>query len=107
MSAQRQRLPDRRRNETLNFVCNGLRYVATFGFFENGDLAEVFLSNAKVGSHSDAAARDAAIITSIGLQHGVPVDAIRHAVLRDQKGIASSPIGMVLDLIVTKGNDGL
>ena len=98
MIAQRIRLPNRRLNESLAFTCNGLRYIASFGSFENGDLAEVFLGNSKAGSHSDAAAKDSAIICSLALQFGVPLDAIRHALLHDSQGNASSPLGVALDL---------
>jgi len=38
-----------------------------FGRFTDGNLAEVFITNGKAGSDSDANARDAAIITSIAL----------------------------------------
>jgi hypothetical protein len=33
------------------------------------------------------------------LQHGVPVETIKHALLRDGNGVASSPLGTALDLI--------
>ena len=48
---------------------------------------------------SDTAAKDAAVICSIALQYGVPLDVIRHALLRDSRGVASSPLGVALDLI--------
>ena len=69
----------------------------------DGRLAEIFISNAKVGSHSDAAAKDAAVVCSIALQHGVPVDVIRHALLRDPRGVPSSPLGAALDQIAEGG----
>ena len=95
----RTRLRNRRLSETHAFECNGLRYVATISRFDDGRLAEIFISNAKAGSHSDAAAKDAAVVCSIALQYGVPVDVIRHALLRDPRGVASSPLGCALDLI--------
>jgi len=95
----RTRLPNRRACEHFNFSCNGLRYTASIGRFPDGSLAEIFVSNAKAGSHSDAAAKDAAVVCSIALQHGVPVETIRHALLRDPRGVASSPLGAALDLI--------
>ncbi len=98
MSAQRIRLPNRRLNESLAYTCNGLQYIASFGIFETGSLAEVYSANSKSGSHSDAAAKDSAIVCSLALQFGVPLDAIRHALLRDSRGNASSPLGVALDL---------
>jgi hypothetical protein len=95
----RERLPNRRESQQLAFVCNDLRYIATISFFPDGRLAEIFLGNAKAGSHSDSAAKDSAVVCSIALQYGVPVDVIRHALLRDSHGVASSPLAAALDVV--------
>jgi hypothetical protein len=95
----RQRLPNRRLSETFVLACNGLTYLATISRFR---LAEIFISNAKAGSHSDSAAKDAAVVCSIALQHGVPLEAIRRALLRDSHGRASSPLGAALDIVVER-----
>ena len=95
----RQRLPNRRASEQIAFECNALRYVASVSFFPDGRLAEIFLSNAKAGSHSDSAAKDSAVVCSLALQFGVPVDVMRHALLRDAHGRASSPLGCALDIV--------
>jgi hypothetical protein len=63
--SNRARLPNRRRSTTFGFECNGLRYIATVSFFPSGSLAEVFINNAKAGSHSDSAAKDSAVVCSI------------------------------------------
>lgn len=99
MTAFRERLPNRRACVSYSFSCNDLPYTATVGFFPDGRLAEIFIQNRRAGSHSDAAARDSGIVCSLALQSGVPVDTIRHALLRDARGIASSPLGAALDLI--------
>lgn len=99
MSA-RARLPNRRASFNFTFECNGLSYLASISRFQDGRLAEIFISNAKAGSHSDSAAKDSAVVCSIALQYGVPADVIRHALLRDPQGRASSPLGAALDLIV-------
>jgi hypothetical protein len=94
----RNRLPNRR--ASFNFQCNALNYRATISYFPGTNkLAEIFLSNSKAGSDSDSAAKDSAVVCSIGLQHGVPVDVIRKALLRDPRGKASSPLGVALDLL--------
>jgi hypothetical protein len=98
----RTRLPNRRASTTFCFECNSLHYLATVSFFGDGRLAEIFISNAKAGSHSDSAAKDSAVICSIALQHGVPVKMIRHALLRDSRGVASSPLGAALDIIAAE-----
>jgi hypothetical protein len=99
MSATRERLPNRRLSETFAVECNGLRYLASISRFADGRLAEIFISNTKAGSHSDSACKDAAVIASIALQHSVPLEVIRHALLRDSQGRAASPLGCALDLV--------
>jgi hypothetical protein len=97
--SERQRLADRRASETFSLECAGLHYVATISRFDDGRIAEVFLSNHKAGSHADTAAKDSAVVCSIALQHSVPLDVIRHALLRDARGVASSPLGVALDIL--------
>jgi hypothetical protein len=88
----RERLPHRRHSVNFSFECNALPYTATASYFADGRLAEIFIGNRKSGSHSDSAAKDSAVVCSIALQFGVPVDVIRRALLRDagmhQAGLA-------------------
>ena len=102
MSAQRRILPNRRRSETFSFWWLGMHFTATVARFDDGAVAEVFLSNGKVASQADVAARDSAVIASIALQHGAPLDVLRKALLRDSRGVASGPLGTALDLIATE-----
>ena len=95
----RRVLPNRRPCETFGFVSQGQVYSASVAFFDDGGLAEVFLTNGKAGSDSDAAARDSAVTCSIALQFGTPMDVIRRALLRDPQGAPSSPLGVALDMI--------
>jgi ribonucleoside-diphosphate reductase alpha chain len=97
--AARRKLSNRRASITFNFQCNSLGYSATISHYPDGRLAEVFINNSKVGSDSDSAAKDSAVVCSLALQHGVPLATIRKALLRDPRGIASSPLGVALDLI--------
>jgi hypothetical protein len=76
-----------------------MRFTATISRFEDGSLAEVFLTNHRAGSDADASACDAAVIASIALQHGVPLEVIRRALMRDSRGKARTPLGAALDLI--------
>jgi hypothetical protein len=101
--SNRQRLPDRRASESFTLECAGLKYTATISRFQNGDLAEVFLTNGKAGSQSDSNARDAAITCSLALQYGAPLEVIRKALLRDSRGDPSTPLGSALDIIARAG----
>jgi hypothetical protein len=102
-AAIRERLPNRRTAESFGLACEGLTYTATIGRFADGRPAEIFLRNHKATSAADAMAKDSAVLCSIALQHGVPIDTIRHALLRDSRGVASSPLGVALDLIAGGG----
>jgi hypothetical protein len=95
MSARR-RLPDRRACESIS-AGHGLHgnSRALLRWHTRRD----FLSNRKAGSAADAAARDSAVVCSLALQHGVPVETIRRALLRDPRGEPSSPLGKALDLL--------
>ncbi len=99
MHGARERLPNRREAETFDLEALGLKFRATIGRFDDGRLAEVFLTNHKAGSMVGLLASDSAVLCSLLLQHGVPVDLIRRALMRDTKGRASSPLGHVLDLL--------
>jgi hypothetical protein len=102
MSA-RERLPDRRRCETFEFeVPTGtttLLYTATVGYYADGRVGELFLSNHKANSSADTNARDAAIAFSFAVQHGANIETIRQALCRESDGRASGPLGAALDVL--------
>jgi hypothetical protein len=56
-------------------------------------------TNGKCGSDADTAARDGAVVASIALQYGVPLEVIRHALMRNRDGSACGPLGAALDLL--------
>ena len=97
----RERLPDRRGSESRGFQCGGFAYVMTTRFHD-GRLAEIFLTNGKCGSDADEAARDNAVVCSLALQHNVPVEVIRKALLRNCDGSGSGPLTVALDIITGK-----
>ena len=92
----RERLPNRRACESFSFTHGAMNYVASIARYDDGRLAEIFLTNHKVGSDAEAAARDSAVVCSIALQFGVPVEIICKALLRDSGGNPSSPLGVAL-----------
>ena len=95
----RERLADRRLTETFSFEVAGLAYVCSVGRFPDGRVGEIFINNHKINSAADTNARDAAIVTSIALQHGADFETIRRALCRDGRGRASGPLGAALDLL--------
>jgi hypothetical protein len=103
-ASQRRRLPQRRLHQLVDFQHAGCRYTAGLGFFESGELGEIFVNvPGRSGSAIEVFARDAAILASIGLQHGASVEVIRHALTRNGDGSAGSPLGAVLDLLSKDG----
>jgi hypothetical protein len=101
----RERPEDRRSAETFDLEADGQRYCATFGRFPDGRLAEIFLSAAKCGSQADTNARDSAVVFSIAVQHGVPIDVLRKALMRDARGAACGPLAVALDMVASDGAD--
>jgi hypothetical protein len=85
----------------LNIEAGGFRYVAGVGHYEDGRLAEIFLSAEKRGTAIDDAARDSAVVASIALQYGVDPDMLRRGLMRSGNGAASGPLGTLLDLLAS------
>lgn len=85
----RQRLPNRRNSEIIEFEHENRRYRATVSRFSDGRIAEVFLDIGRFGSDLHLHAQDSAILCSLALQSGVPDAVICDAI----KG----PIAKVLE----------
>lgn len=98
MSARNQ-LPSRRPAETITFERDGSHYQMTVGYFPDGCVGEVFLNADRADSLLDVLTSDAAILASLALQHGCTLEIIAHALKRDARGVAASPIGAALDQI--------
>jgi hypothetical protein len=96
----RERLPNRRLAETFDVEIEGVRYAATIGRFADGRLAEIFLAGHKNGTAADTAAREAAVVCSIAMQHGAAPETLRRALPRDLRGAAGGPLGVVLDHVL-------
>jgi hypothetical protein len=95
----RERLPNRRQAETIAFDRDGSKYQMTIGYFPDGRVGEIFLNADRGDSLLDVLTSDAAILASLALQYGCPLTDIVHALKRDSRGEAASPIGGALDRI--------
>jgi hypothetical protein len=95
----RDRLPNRRAAETVEFRHSGCDFTMTAGSYPDGRPGEIFINAGHANSTLDALASDAAIAVSFALQHGADLAAIRSAMKRNSQGEPSSPIGAALDLI--------
>ena len=86
----------------MDFTFRGAPYRVCAGFFPDGRLAEIFIDRCdKSGNDSGDDAKDASVAVSLALQHGTPVDTIRHAVSRTIEGEPLGLIGAALDLLVS------
>ena len=72
-------------------------FTITIGRFPDGVIGEVFIDGGKSGQDVQSTARDAAVVLSLALQHGTPIEAIRHAVTRNSNGEAASILGATVD----------
>jgi hypothetical protein len=98
----RHRVTNRRASVSFDLESQGLKFTATISRFDDGSPAEIFLQNHKAGSMAGINAQDAAVVYSLALQHGVPLDVVRHALMRDASGRASGPLATALDYLAEK-----
>jgi hypothetical protein len=97
--SERHRLKNRRPAITTAFEHAGARFTMTAGHYADGCPGEIFLNADRANSLLDFLMSDAAILASIALQYGAPLDELRHAMKRDSRGEPASPIGSALDRI--------
>ena len=90
----RERLPDRRGAELVDFEHHGCKWTATFGRFADGSIAEVFLDAPKESPLVELA-QDGALAASLALQSGCPLETLRHAL----SGREAGPLRTALALI--------
>jgi hypothetical protein len=102
MTARRERLPNRRACESFEFRHAGLDFTLAAGFYEDGRVAEIFVSSHKPGSPIEAIARDAAVTVSIALQFGADIETIRGALTRDHDGGPATLLGAALDALAER-----
>ena len=95
----RRVLPQRRAAETFGLRFWNQPFTVTFGFYPDGTPGEVFIDGGKTGQDIQSTARDAAVVLSLALQHGTPIEAIQHAITRSGSGAAASILGAIVDVL--------
>lgn len=107
----RQRLASRRTHETVAVEMLEQRFKVGIGretdIRDVGDVlqvtvgppAEVFINAQKPNSALDVLCSDSAILMSLLIQYGCPIENIRHSMKRDPDGKPSSPLGFAADLL--------
>jgi hypothetical protein len=98
-------LPNRRCHLPFDFEFWGVDFTAGRGKVAGpggvpvGPVLEVFLNAGKEGTAIDVMSRDAAVVLSIALQFGAPIETLRHAITRNENGTPQGPVGQMLDLL--------
>jgi ribonucleoside-diphosphate reductase alpha chain len=72
--AARRRLPDRRGGYTQKARIGGHKFYLRTGEYEDGTLGEIFLDMHKEGATFRSLVNSLAIVISLALQHGVPLE---------------------------------
>jgi len=81
-SAPRERLPDRRPNQTRVIRWAGSEFSVSIGFWLDGRPGEVFADGPRTGSAMQALLADACVVVSLALQHGIEPSALAHSLAR-------------------------
>jgi hypothetical protein len=102
----RARLPNRRAHETVACEIIGQRFKIGLGRElvclereQLGPVREIFINAQKPNSPIDSIASDGAILLSLLLQYGCPLETIAHAMKRNPDGSPASPFGFAADLL--------
>jgi hypothetical protein len=111
----RHRVANRRTLETFAVEVEGQRYkiglgretTVPLGPLENlrlslndlGPVIEVFVNAQKVNTQADLLASDGAILMSLLIQYGHPVEEIARSMKRNPDGSPASPLGIAAALI--------
>lgn len=103
----REKLPSRRELDRIAVERRRIdgsteRLTLTIGRHRDGRVGEVFIDAGKPTSDSAYLARDAALLLSIALQHGVPLDELKSAVGRGEDGHPHTVIGTALDVLAAE-----
>ena len=88
--------------DPLSGASTPLRYHVAVGQFKDGSAGEVFITpqgSSGKGSMLEAIARDAAILMSLALQYGAPIETMRRAMTRDEQERPQTFVGAVLDAV--------
>jgi hypothetical protein len=91
---ERERLPDRREAELVDFEHAGRRWTVAIGRFTDGRIAEIFIDGPKEAPIVELA-QESAIVASLALQSGCTFKLLCHALA----GRNAGPLGAALALI--------
>src|SRR4051794_14971467 len=101
----RRRPANRRFHETVAVEHEGQRFKIGLGH-EQGDVVEVFINAQQVNSTIDVLASDGAILMSLLIQYGHPIEEIAQSLKRNPDGSPASILGMAAaEILRAKANN--
>lgn len=92
----RVKLPGRRVSETFKRKVNGRSIFVGVGYSEEGNISEIWIDTAKEGTELRTMMNAFAMMTSLALQFGAPVDHLMSTLLKFPQGELTREIGEVL-----------
>jgi ribonucleoside-diphosphate reductase alpha chain len=87
----RERLPKHRIGYTYEIMIDGTKVFLRTGLYDDGKLGEIFVDVAKFGSELRSLIHCWAVLFSIALQHGTPLEQLVHTF----EGVKFAPCGTV------------
>lgn len=98
----RRELPPCRDCQHISFHHDGFDWTASIGFYDDGSIGEVFLTNTKSGSKVEASAQDTCVAASIAIQYGAPLKVVAAGLSRDSRGTPQCAAGVIMDILVAE-----
>jgi hypothetical protein len=92
--SERERLPDRCKTELVDFEHEWRKWTASVGRFADGRIAELFIDGTK-DAPIVALLQESAIVASVALQSGCPLETLRHALAERGDGPPGAALAMV------------
>lgn len=80
----------------MTFQHEGHTIHLSASFDDDKNLAEIFINSGKSGTLIDLVVRELAVVTSIGLQFGVPLELIENALPKLRDGSPAGPLGAAI-----------
>ena len=78
---------------------SGSVFTVGLGYYPDARPGELFVSTSRSGSELDGLLNDAAVLASIALQYGAPLETLARAMGRlGDKRTPASPLGAILDM---------
>ena len=100
MQSKRQNLTNRRLNVTNVLETVQDKYYVSFGVEPStGYIGEVLIRGSKIGSDMDILLDDAAVVLSLALQYGVPLDQLVHSLHKGREEGGTSILARAIALL--------